>query len=408
MKRPLQITLAIVLTTLDPPPEALNAGGAPKPTMKTLNEVEPRIAIVAGAPGVSQNANGGYSISGGGSYYLTGHLYVGSGSGIIVGGSRVTLDLNGFDIFCGSGDVGGYGVELVDGSEQVVVKNGIIRSGTTRTGAGHPYAFTAHGFTAGVGGSGAPKDVTISSLSVRGCAGSGISVESASVERCRVSACGGTGIVAHAVSESVAIQNSDSGIFIVGLGGVRSCTASENGAHGIMNAGTVSQCTASSNGATGILGVASVSDSYAVGNGGSGINGGSITNCTAESNHAVGIVGKAVTGCTSSYNISPSIANTAYGIQARSISNCTATNNQGHGIVGEFGSVDACLCLYNSGSGIWCYDGRVSNSVGSFNNEGISTAQGSVSNCVVEYNATGGITAGGCSVSHSTAYRNGT
>ena len=99
---------------------SLTPPGAPAPTMKTLNQVEPRTPI-SSAP---------YTISQSGSYYLTTNL-TSSGHGIIITTNGVTLDLMGFTINGdrGSGD---YGIFL-DGEtnsliEQVVVKNGIVRN----------------------------------------------------------------------------------------------------------------------------------------------------------------------------------------------------------------------------------------------------------------------------------------
>jgi len=98
---------------------SLTPPGLPSPTMKTLDQVEPRIPI-SSAP---------YTISQSGSYYLTTNL-TSSGHGIIITTSGVTLDLMGFTV---NGDRGSadYGIFL-DGAtnnliEQVVVKNGIVR-----------------------------------------------------------------------------------------------------------------------------------------------------------------------------------------------------------------------------------------------------------------------------------------
>jgi hypothetical protein len=94
--------------------------GAPAPTMKTLQQVEPRTPI-SSAP---------YTISQPGSYYLTTNLTSGE-HGIIIATNGVTLDLMGFTI-TGDGGRYDYGIFL-DGAtnnliEQVVVKNGIVRN----------------------------------------------------------------------------------------------------------------------------------------------------------------------------------------------------------------------------------------------------------------------------------------
>src|SRR5438034_11001068 len=66
-------------------------------TMKSITEVEPRIAINAtNTPG---DTNSLFKITQPGSYYLTGNIAgVASKHGIEIVASGVTLDLNGFDL----------------------------------------------------------------------------------------------------------------------------------------------------------------------------------------------------------------------------------------------------------------------------------------------------------------------
>src|SRR5690242_12742968 len=86
-----QISTAFAQGTLTPP-------GAPSPTMKTLDQVQPRTPISSlpffiGAPG---------------SYYLTTNLTGGSGTnGITISGGSVTLDLNGFTLSGVAGSTNG-------------------------------------------------------------------------------------------------------------------------------------------------------------------------------------------------------------------------------------------------------------------------------------------------------------
>jgi hypothetical protein len=68
--------------------------GAPAPTMKTLDQIEPRKPI-------SQPAVGGFpiAINAPGSYYLTGNITGASGTdGIRINVGGVTIDLNGFEV----------------------------------------------------------------------------------------------------------------------------------------------------------------------------------------------------------------------------------------------------------------------------------------------------------------------
>src|SRR4051794_16844860 len=72
----------------------LTPPGAPAPTMKTLDQVEPRIAITS-VP---------INISTPGSYYLTGNLIGATNTaGIAIYTGNVTLDLNGFALKGGGG-----------------------------------------------------------------------------------------------------------------------------------------------------------------------------------------------------------------------------------------------------------------------------------------------------------------
>ena len=76
----LTVSLAFGQGSLTPP-------GAPAPTMKTLQQVEPRVPISTAGATITQS----------GSYYLTCNLVGASGvNGINVNADNVTIDLNGF------------------------------------------------------------------------------------------------------------------------------------------------------------------------------------------------------------------------------------------------------------------------------------------------------------------------
>ncbi len=96
---------------LDPP-------AAPAPSYKTLDEVEPRIPIVA--------ADLPVSISGSGSYYLAESLsWTGTGPAITINANNVTLDLNGLTI---------DGVDPLEGATRVGISALVGSFGTIRNG----------------------------------------------------------------------------------------------------------------------------------------------------------------------------------------------------------------------------------------------------------------------------------
>src|SRR5688572_4518206 len=72
----------------------LNPPGTPAPTMKTLQQIEPRVPVTT----AGTSADYEFIISQPGSYYLQGNLLVTRTNGIRIAAEGVTLDLNGFEI----------------------------------------------------------------------------------------------------------------------------------------------------------------------------------------------------------------------------------------------------------------------------------------------------------------------
>jgi hypothetical protein len=96
---------------------SLTPPGAPNPTMKSLDQIEPRNPI----------SYAGYAITVPGSYYVTTNLTGFSSSfshGITIESDNVTLDLNGFTVQGVSGS--STGIYIPGGYTNIIVRNGII------------------------------------------------------------------------------------------------------------------------------------------------------------------------------------------------------------------------------------------------------------------------------------------
>src|SRR5256714_10145097 len=107
---------------------SLTPSGRPAPTMKRLDEVEPRTNVQATpAPAGVDTSNADYHfiINQPGSYYLSTNILVTKTNGIQINAEGVTLDLNGFQISRDS--PGGYGIEISGTSSRTTVRNGTIK-----------------------------------------------------------------------------------------------------------------------------------------------------------------------------------------------------------------------------------------------------------------------------------------
>ena len=104
-------SLAFAQGSLTPP-------GAPAPTMKTLDQVEPR-TIITNLP---------YTISQPGSYYLTTNLTGTTGvDGITISADDVTVDLNGFALLGPMPGAGAIGLVVPSAQKNLSIRNGTVR-----------------------------------------------------------------------------------------------------------------------------------------------------------------------------------------------------------------------------------------------------------------------------------------
>jgi len=98
---------------------SLQPSASPAPTMKTLDEIEPRKAIPA-----SSTPAAVFVISQSGSYYLQGDRQCTGTYGIRVDVNNVTIDLSGFSLIGSSADYGIY----MNGKNNVEIRNGTVRN----------------------------------------------------------------------------------------------------------------------------------------------------------------------------------------------------------------------------------------------------------------------------------------
>jgi hypothetical protein len=301
---------------------SLTPPGAPAPTMKTLDQIEPRIPISATTtPGDTSDS---FIITNPGSYYLTTNFIASSSkNGIRIATNNVTIDLNGFG-FDGAGQ-GGLGIRIITSirRQNITVRNGSVRN------------WTSTGIELSFG-----LNVFVENVLVTGNGGNGIEAGENSV-----------------IKDCLAYTNANSGSFLAGItttqgSVVENCAADFNG-NNVANCfgisvglgSTVSHCSASQNNGPTAIGIGTsayctVVDcavSFASGTNGFGIwvgKGCSVARCTASGNSGSGTVG-------------------IFADQYSSIENCVAANNGGDGVqTSNNCSVIANTCCSNAGAGV--------------------------------------------------------
>ncbi len=283
---------------------SLTPPGVPATMMKTLDQVEARIPLVDGSPGVSIGVYGTITISQPGSYYLTENLTVPTGNGITINASDVSLDLNGFTIRSTNAATGYKGIEI-NGS-QVSVFNGHIKSGIT-------YAddeYSGSGFNDGIYAIGSScvnifiRDITVSGVNSFGI----LIVKSNSV-----------------VESSLVIVAKNGGIQAEKVIGCRATTCGANAIEGEI----VDTCIGKSTGFHGISATLVV-NSYGYTIGASSIHTGIVADLIQNS-YGYSRNGKGIfaTGTVvNSYGKTGVIASSPPGIKAEVAVGCTAVNGE--------------------------------------------------------------------------------
>lgn len=293
------LLLAGFAAVVVPPVNAgdLQPPGPPDSTMKTIDEVEPRVPIHADdLPLTITESN---------SYYLTGDIGT-SVTPITVEADDVTIDLMGYKISLGMHLIGPdyYGIYIND-ANNVKIRNGTIRN------------FDPQGIYATYGSGG------ISVIDVRAISNSGRGIwlygQNNLVENCLAADNGDKGIEAGSgstVTGNTATNNANEGIKTGGHCIVTGNTATDNGDSGIE---TAAACVVTGNNAGGNhIGISAdygttITENNTRGNLTTGIwtsYGSTVTGNTAASNDGNGIrtgTGSTVTGNTAYYN-------TGYGI----------------------------------------------------------------------------------------------
>ena len=201
----------------------LTPPGAPAPTMKALDVVEPRIPV--GPLTTPGDADSIYRITQPGSYYLTGEVLGKAGFyGIQIEANDVSLDLMGFTVRGVPGALSGV---LVSGGTRtgIEVANGVIRDWPST-------------------GCSLVADMTVArNLRLVDNGLTGLFVRSGRIEGCTAEGNGANGIEAQqasAILNCVAQQNIGAGIFAGITSSVTNCTAILNQGVGIFGLASAS------------------------------------------------------------------------------------------------------------------------------------------------------------------------
>jgi hypothetical protein len=324
---------------------SLTPPGAPAPTMKTLDQVEPRTPI-SSAP---------YTITVPGSYYLTTNLTVSSGNAITIATNGVTLDLTGFSICSTAASATNRGIRLNSDLSNITIANGFIRGGVTNDGSG---VYSGSGFSHGIYYSGnAPVNVLVSRVSVSGCLDNGINVgtgDSTVVESCTVRTVGGYGICASTIKQSSAIDCGAAAIIGKQASDCLGICSGDGSGVNVYN--TAQNCIGHSDGMSSGVNAATVMNCYGYSYGGHGIHAGDTAlNCFGYSHTGTGIYAVTAQNCLGT-------SSSSSGITANNAQNCYGDSDSGYGLY----ALDVAQnCYgYSGSSGIGLHAGIAQNCYG--------------------------------------------
>jgi hypothetical protein len=359
----------------------LTPPGAPAPTMKTLQQIEPRTPI-SSVP---------VSILNSGSYYLTDNLDLSYGDAIFVSANNVTIDLNGFTIRSFDSTNGSVGIRIDTSPfvefHDITILNGHLAGYSLFYSGG---VYSGNGFGYGIYSSGNPHNVRVSNVTVSGCLYDGVNVGLAgtAVESCAVSTVGGIGIYAKTVSRCTAYQCGQYGIYAYAASECYGDTTSS--LHEGLYAYAANNCSGSSvgNGFISFTGlnahVANNCYGYNSGPGGGGLSADVANNCYGVSpGNGAGIDAYTAQNC---YGESPG----GDGISAYTAQNCYGhSGGSGHGV---YATATAQNCVGLSGTGNGLYAGRVATTCDGTSASGSAAALrvDGTANCCSGLNSGGG------------------